>query len=344
MRFKHPEPAGSCLPIYPVFIPFAGCRERCVFCSQEAQTGRPALAVRDLPTFLQKALAPLLERNHQGPFELAYYGGTFTALPQGVRDEFMRRAAQLKAVGRIAQVRCSTRPDAVTPALLRTLKAQGLDTVELGIQSFCDVPLARSRRNYGGAMAVKACRLVKEAGLRLGIQLMPGMPGMSEEDFRRDAAIATAIKPAFLRLYPCLVLDNTVLAGLWRSGDFTPWTMEAVLKTLPEALLLFWARGIRVIRLGLAPQAGLNENILAGPAHPALGQRLRSLAMYRLVLDKIKQAGPDRTAHRASRLRAPRRFQGEFYGHGGELKAAWAELGLGPNNVEWLDQEHFELE
>jgi histone acetyltransferase (RNA polymerase elongator complex component) len=170
---------------------------------------------------------------------------------------------------------------------------------------------------------------------------MPGMPGMSEENFKLDAAIAADIKPDFMRLYPCLVLGGTPLAELWRSGAFTPWSLEAVLRTLPPALLLFWERDIRVIRLGLAPQAGLRENILAGPEHPALGQRLRSLALYRLVLLNMEQAKlPDGSARR---FRVPRRFQGEFYGHGGELKTAWAELGLGPANVEWSDQEYFEF-
>lgn len=343
MRFHHPEPAGHYQPIYPIFIPFAGCPERCVFCSQESQTGRAALPDEDLPSLLQNPLSALAGQTAPRPIELAYYGGTFTALPRPVMNFLMQEAAGLKAAGKISQIRCSTRPDAVNPALLRQLKEQGLDTVELGIQSFCDRALAASRRNYSGDTARRACHLVMEAGLRLGIQLMPGMPGMDENDFERDAAISAEIKPAFMRIYPCLVLENTNLASLWRAGEFTPWPLELVLKTLPEALLLFWERGIRVIRLGLAPQAGLQEKILAGPAHPALGQRLRSLALYRLVRAKIEQAGMG-CGNRVYRLGVPRRFQGEFYGHGGELKAAWAELGLGPANLEWSDQEYFELD
>lgn len=343
MRFTHPEPPAFGPPIYPVFIPFAGCPQRCVFCSQERQTGLAARPKEHLPAFLQSALAGLVAQKHTQPPELAYYGGTFTALPPDIRNEFMRQAAKLKAAGKICKIRCSTRPDAVSPALLQELKAQGLDTVELGVQSFCDSPLKMSRRNYSGDTAVAACRMVQAAGLRLAIQLMPGMPGMSKADFEHDAAISADIKPDFIRLYPCLVLKNTVLAELWQSGSFTPWTLEAVLETLPPALLLFWQRGIRVIRLGLAPQAGLEKSILAGPAHPALGQRLRSLALYKLLLAKMQQASLN-NLNRPARLRAPKRFQGEFYGHGGELKAAWAELGLTPANVEWLDQEHFELD
>ena len=343
MRFKHPEPTGPCPPIFPVFIPFAGCRERCVFCSQESQTGRASLPDENLPDFLQSALAGIAGQKHERAFELAYYGGTFTALPPPVMDFFMQQAAGLKAAGKISRLRCSTRPDAVTPALLRRLKDQGLDTMELGIQSFCDLPLAASQRNYCGDTAIRACHMVMEAGLRLGVQLMPGMPGMSENDFRRDAATAAEIKPDFIRLYPCLVLENTILADIWRSGAFTPWTLELVLKILPEALLLFWEKGIRVIRLGLAPQPGLRENILAGPAHPALGQRLRSLALHRLIRLKVEQYGLQLRG-KSFRFRVPRRFQGEFYGHGGELKAAWAEMGLEPANVHWSDQEYFELD
>jgi len=44
LRFDHPEPprpAHARRPsIFPVFLPFAGCPQRCIFCDQTAQTGQ----------------------------------------------------------------------------------------------------------------------------------------------------------------------------------------------------------------------------------------------------------------------------------------------------------------
>jgi histone acetyltransferase (RNA polymerase elongator complex component) len=247
----------------------------------------------------------------------------------------------LKEQKLISAVRCSTRPDRLSAGLLQRLKTLGLDTVELGIQSFCAEPLAASGRGYSPETAVQACQMVPEAGMALGIQLMPGMPGMRREHFLRDVERCVDIKPAFIRLYPCLVLEGTALAGLWRKNLFKPWTLELVLELLPEALLTLWKTGIKVIRMGLAPQKELEGRILSGPAHPALGQMLRSRALLKLLADKIRAAGPSAGGYA---LHAPGRFQGEFYGQRKEQAGDYANLGLKPDRVRWWDKDYFELE
>jgi histone acetyltransferase (RNA polymerase elongator complex component) len=339
MRFSHPEPAGNPLPIHPVFIPFAGCPARCVFCSQEDQSG----VLRKNDASLASAVLAEMARLASGgktPVELAFYGGTFTALPLELMEIFLAAANKLKEQNVISAVRCSTRPDCLSGELLQRLKTLGLNTVELGIQSFCAEPLAASRRGYSPATADLACHMAAEAGMTLGIQLMPGMPGMRREHFLHDVERCAAIKPAFVRLYPCLVLEGTTLAGLWRKNLFRPWPLELVLELLPKALLTLWKTGIKVIRMGLAPQKGLQERILAGPVHPALGQMLRSRALFELLADKICEFGPGEEGYA---LHVPRRFQGEFYGQRKEMAKDYAGMGLSPDRVKWWDKDCFEL-
>jgi histone acetyltransferase (RNA polymerase elongator complex component) len=322
-----------------VFIPFAGCPVRCVFCSQEAQSGTSHRRDNVLGAKVLAEIAQLAPTG-KSPVELAFYGGTFTSLPLELMESFLLAANRLKEQGLLSAVRCSTRPDALSLELLLKLKALGLDTVELGVQSFCAEPLAASQRGYAPETAVQACHMVREAGLTLGIQLMPGMPGMRKEHFLYDQERCAAIRPDFARLYPCLVLEGTALAELWRKKLFTPWPLETVLELLPEALLNLWRAGVRIIRMGLAPQKGLPESILDGPAHPALGQILRSRALFRFIAEKILASG-DREASWA--LHAPKRFQGEFFGHGRELAESYAGIRLDPADVHWWDKNCFEL-
>ena len=75
----------------------------------------------------------------------------------------------------------------------------GIDLVELGIQSFDDKALSLSRRGYTGKDAEAGCLAVTEAGLRLGIQLLPGMPGSSPDIFLADVRKALSLSPACLR-------------------------------------------------------------------------------------------------------------------------------------------------
>lgn len=319
-RFPHPEPPrapkNSRPPVLPVFLPFAGCPARCVFCNQTAQTGqapRPLdAALRDLDESLSRPGPPV---------ELAFYGGTFTALPDPWPRRFLQCAERHLATGRVARVRCSTRPDAVGPAVLEPLRGLGLSLVELGVQSFDDAALAASRRGYDGAAALRGCEAVLAAGLSLGVQLMPGMPGQRPEVFAGDVARAAALAPELCRLYPCLVLEGTELAALWRAGGHAPWALDRTVDALAEALLVLWRAGIPAARVGLAEEPGLP--VLAGPRHPALGQLARSRALVLHVRERL--AGlrvPART------LCAPRRLQGEVLGHGNALAAEYAALGL----------------
>lgn len=336
-RFPHPEPSPDATPVYPVFIPFAGCPARCLFCEQEAQTGRQAVSPeRTLHTLESEFTA----RSSRAPMDLAFYGGTFTALPWETQKAFLGLAARLKDAGLIRRTRCSTRPDAVTPASLSALRRLGLDDLELGVQSFSSAPLRASKRGYTGQKALDACRMVQKAGLGLGVQLMPGMPGMEEEHWKQDLDLCLRLKPAMTRLYPCLVLEGTLLAEEWCSGRFRPWDMECILRLLPPALLALWENDIRVIRLGLHPEKGLQEKILAGPWRPTLGQSLRGRALLLHVSGHISKV--QQNLEKALLL-APRKAQGDFFGHGRELEPQWSALGISKKNIRWINEGFFEL-
>lgn len=316
--------------VHPVFIPFQGCAARCVFCAQPLQTGENN---RSVAAALKDAEIRLTAAAISGePRELAFYGGTFTALP--LRDQFacLELASRYREKGVVTKVRASTRPDACDRPHLERLRLAGLDMLELGVQSFYDTALDAARRAYAGTAAQSACNTVKESGLELGIQLMPGMPGMDAESFRRDMQTVISLAPATLRLYPCLVLAGTTLAEMFQRGEFTPWTLDRTVPLLAEAQLAAWRAGIAVIRIGLAPQDTLDQGgVLAGPRHPALGSMVRGRALYLYLREELKALNPAGI----SGLALPRRFQGEFWGHRGELKPAYAALGVTPGNVLW---------
>lgn len=339
MRFLHPEPIWYNPQVYPVFIPFAGCKTRCVFCAQELQTGQTLESSHSIVKRVEEHFAASAYKKQ---VDLAYYGGTFTAIPEEEQEEFLALASRLKAKGLVRHVRCSTRPDAITPNQLRKLRAWGLDCIELGVQSFCSAPLSTSLRDYSGAAAYQACQMVQETGMSLGVQLMPGMPGQTHLHFTEDIKICLELKPDVVRLYPCLVIRGTALAARWERGYYEPWTLEDTLSRLSPAVLALWEQGIRTIRLGLAPEDGLTENILAGPYHPALGQCLRSRALYLFLKHRFAPEGGARPAQ-GKLLFAPKRVQGEFFGHKGDLKQDYAAIGITTSNIRWWHEDYFEL-
>lgn len=330
-------PAPPRRAIVPVFLPFFGCPRRCLFCSQEAQTGRRTPA-RVAP-LLAEARAALKLRASRGlpAADLAFYGGTFTTVPPEAIDACLSFAQEMRAAGLVSSFRCSTRPDAVDEAVLRRLVAAGCAEVELGVQSFSDRALHATARGYTGERAKRACAQVTAAGLGVVVQLLPGMPGVTPEVFLEDVRVALAAGARGLRLYPCLVLEGTGLAALWRSGEFEPWGLAPTLDALAEAWLLARKSGVPVLRMGVAPGEDLARALLAGPWHPALGSRVLGRALLLLVEEMLRDlearfpaaAGP-------LRLDVPSHAQGHFWGHDGELHGAWGALGLGPRNVAFV--------
>ncbi len=337
VSFAHPEPAPAKVRIWPVFLPFAGCGGRCVYCAQHLQTGMTPASLeavrRDLDADLGAALAA-----GRSPCEIGFYGGTFTALPGDHAERFTALAQAYRERGLVTRIRCSTRPDAVTARRLAVLRGLGLDMVELGVQTFEAGVLARSGRGYGPGAVSRACGAVRGAGLALGVQLLPGLPGHTPEMFARDVARAVALGPETARIYPCLVAAGTRLAAMWRAGEYTPWDVGTTLAAVAQGLLELWRAGVRVIRVGLAPQPEFAAAVLAGPAHPALGSRARAMALFELVRAQAQRLGDGPKG-----MRVPRRYSGELWGHGRELAAAYADLGFTRNSVRPADVADFEI-
>ena len=312
--FPSPIPQKEHVFLQPVFLPFAGCPMRCIFCNQSSQTGIIDTNFEEIYEQLEQSLSSAMEKKERER-EIAFYGGTFTMLPEKWIYAFLDLANKFKEKGLITKIRCSTRPDAFDKNLLQELKAKGLDIIELGIQSFNDKVLAESLRGYDSICAKKACLLVKESGLVLGIQLLPGLIGYNEENFQNDIDETIALKPAGVRIYPCLVFKDTVLAEYYEKKLFIPWDLKRTEEELSLALFKLWQADISCWRLGLAPFPFQDEHILAGAWHEALGQKVQAKALY-LSLMQYKKT----LSFKPSILGVPKKYSGDIGGYKKELR------------------------
>jgi len=316
-----------------------GCPVRCVFCAQDIQTGSSHCEV-GLEARLQKTEAILADREARGlpPPELAFYGGTFTALPEDSLEHCLTFAVQERDAGRITGFRCSTRPDCLENGNLQRLLRAGCNTVELGIQSFNHAALVCSGRGYGREVALSACQQVREAGMALGVQLLPGMPGTDPSIFLSDVCTALQMRAHLLRFYPCLVLEGTLLARWWREGRYQPWDLELTIEELAKGWLLAREAAVPVIRMGLAFESSLTEAVLAGPWHPSLGSRVKAKALLLAVRRVCREENMS-----LAELEVPRTCQGYFWGHQSELRSAWSALGIRPHNLRYIDATEVRL-
>ena len=99
----------------------------------------------------------------------------------------------------------------------------------LVIQSLAESVLEQSDRGYGAAAVEQAFALLRASGLKVGAQLMPGLPGDGPDTTQTTMARIIGLKPDLLRIYPTLVLAGTRLAELFQAGTYQPLTIaEAV--------------------------------------------------------------------------------------------------------------------
>lgn len=211
-----------------------------------------------------------------GEGEIAFYGGSFTLLPLSWQNRAMNMAGRFVDAGRVTGIRLSTRPDALDDSCVARLRSFGVTTVEIGCQSFHDDVLKAAARGHTAEDAVSAIRRCRLAGLQVGVQLMPGLPGEGAAEALLSLKRALELKPSFLRIYPAVVLQGTGLAKLWENGSFRPWSLDESVEVCADMLHLCRLAGIPIIRLGLQADARLAANLLAGPYHPAFGQLVRS--------------------------------------------------------------------
>lgn len=266
-------------PIYPVFLENAGCLERCVFCAQDRSSPGFGLEVQQVKDQLER-LVP-----QKGEGEIAFYGGTFTQLPESFQDQLLSLASEMVKAGRVSGIRISTRPDALNRAEIERLRAAPVTTVELGCQSFDSGVLRLCRRHYDPESVAGAVRALRQSGVRVGLQLMPGLPGSSNDEAMTSLSQALSLRPDFLRIYPTVVLKGTPLETLWENGEYKPWSLPRTIRVGARMLKCSHLAGVPVIRFGLQGDRSLESNLVAGPYHPALGQLVRS----RLWLDELIQ-------------------------------------------------------
>ena len=264
--------------IIPVFVPHLGCPNDCVFCNQRRISGStvPAAAADVDKAIAQAAALPRTGAKRQ----LAFYGGSFTAIPVPQQTALLAAAKRHLAAGEIDAVRLSTRPDAIDAAVLARLREYGVETIELGAQSMCDEVLALSGRGHTAADVENASRMIRAAGFRLILQMMTGLPGDTPERCVDTARRIIALAPDGVRIYPTVIVRDTALYDLWQAGRYREHTVEDAVEYCARIVPLFESAGIPIIRLGLNPTEELSGGAAAGGAyHPALGELVRSRIM-----------------------------------------------------------------
>lgn len=264
-----------------IFVPHQGCPCACSFCNQKTITGQNELPTAD---DVRNAVETAL-RKKEYEYEIAFFGGSFTAIDRKYMLELLEAAYPYVKNGQVKGIRISTRPDCIDYEVLDILKKYGVTSIELGAQSMDDEVLEANRRGHTAQDVCNASELIKEYGFELGLQMMTGLYKDTAEKSIETAKKIIELAPSTARIYPTVVLKGTYLAELYLKEEYTPLNADDSAELCAILVPMFENAGIKIIRLGLHSSRDIKENMLAGGFHDSFGELVKSRIMVNKILE-----------------------------------------------------------
>ncbi|MCD7804722.1 MAG: radical SAM protein [Oscillospiraceae bacterium] len=270
-----------------IFVPHIGCPHKCSFCNQNTITGQTFIPhAKNVVETCEKALSDGVDITNT---EIAFFGGSFTAIPRSYMLELLEPAKRYVDMG-FRGIRLSTRPDAIDEEILSILGSYGVTTIELGAQSMFDDVLELNERGHTAKDVKNASHLIKQHGFTLGLQMMLGLYGSTiEKDYETALRIAD-LEPSEVRIYPTVVLKDTKLGELYTEGKYRTYELSEAVELSAKLLDLFEQRDITVIKLGLHSSTDVEGSMLGGIYHPAFRELCENVRA-RNTMEKLMNGG-----------------------------------------------------
>lgn len=270
----------------PIFVPHCGCPCQCSFCNQRAITGVLPMTPAVAKTVIEEHLSTIPPESE---VEIAFFGGSFTAIEQTDMVGLLQVASPYLQNGTVTSIRISTRPDAIHDEILSILVHYGVKTVELGIQSMDDKVLLACRRGHTAADTYRAAQQILGKGLTLGGQMMIGLPSSTPETEEETARTIVAMGATEARIYPTVVFAHTPLAEEMAAGLYTPLSVEDAVARTVGPLEVFENANVKLLRVGLCETEGLrtDRTIVGGAYHPAMGELCYNALYFKRIAAKL---------------------------------------------------------
>ncbi len=175
-----------------------------------------------------------------------------------MKEKNIKTLEQEKKRNESSRIRCvalciETRPDYCYEKEIDEMLRYGVTRVEIGVQSLDNDILKAVKRGHGVEEVFKATKLARNALLKVGYHMMPGLPGSSAKkdiEMFRILFDDPRLRPDALKIYPTMVLKGTELYRMWQEGKYKPLSSEEAAEIISEAKKYIpkWCRVMRVQR------------------------------------------------------------------------------------------------
>jgi elongator complex protein 3 len=216
-----------------------------------------------------------IRKDGEGEFIEAYEKG-----PHAFRYRQDVQDANERAGVRCVGITFEPRPDWARREQIDFMLDFGVTRVEIGAQNPDDEIYRKIERGHTVQDLVDATAELKDAGLKVGYHMMPGLMGHDPEldlgAFRRIFT-DSRFKPDMVKVYPLIVMEGTDYSRRYRAGEFAPITTEQAVDVIATAKQSFpkWVRTMRIMRdiPSNIVEAGIKSSNLGQLVHEELRRR-----------------------------------------------------------------------
>ena len=134
---------------------------------------------------------------------------------------------------RIVGLSVATRPDCINEDIVKLLSSytdKYCVTVELGLQTSNDETGKLINRGYLSSEFTKAVKLLNKYNIDIVAHIMVGLPNENKEDLKNTVKFINNHNIQGLKIHSCYVIENTVLANMYRSGKYKTLSLNEYLE------------------------------------------------------------------------------------------------------------------
>lgn len=279
----------------PIFIPHKGCPNNCVFCNQKKISGQILdVTSQDVKDKIQEFLKYYKDSSKK--IEIAFFGGSFTGIDKELQIEYLETANKYILEGKVDSIRISTRPDYINQEILDMLKKYNVKTIELGVQSMDNNILEATKRGHTKQDVIKASKLIVQNKIRLGHQIMIGLPKSTIESEIYTIKECLSLNPKQLRIYPVYVIGDSELYAMYKNSVYKPLSITEAVHRTKEVIKQCQKTDISIIRLGLqsTDEITVSNLDIYGPVSDNLAEYVMADIIREKIENEIKKIELDK--------------------------------------------------
>ena len=211
-RFEQPGEPDTVLGMY-VHIPF--CRKRCHFCYFRVYTDKNSKEIVDYLEAMGQEVERLAETafiNERKIRFLYFGGGTPSYLSQTQLSDLVSCLRKAFPWDEAEEIAFECEPGTLTEKKVHTLRELGITRLSLGVENFDDHILELNNRAHRSMEVHRAYDWIRAAGFpQVNIDLIAGMIGETDENWRRVVEKAVELDPDAVTIYQMEVPPNTTI-------------------------------------------------------------------------------------------------------------------------------------